>query len=142
MNLTATWNADFIDAQYRLWKSEPDKLSREWRLFFEGFELAASGRMPQQESNDDSLNPLQSRVQSLIYRYRDLGHLMACLDPLAACPTDHPLLNLNAFGLTPQDLPSEVSAPHFAETDQAPLGDIIRSGSNSCICKIRTKGNG
>ena len=58
MNLTATWNADYIDAQYKLWKLEPEKLSREWRLFFEGFELAASGQIPAQEVNDNDPHPL------------------------------------------------------------------------------------
>ena len=50
MNLSASWNADYIDAQYRLWKTEPEKLSREWRLFFEGFDLAASGRITAEET--------------------------------------------------------------------------------------------
>jgi 2-oxoglutarate dehydrogenase E1 component len=127
MNLTATWNADYIDAQYKLWKLEPEKLPREWRLFFEGFELAASGQIPAQEVTDNDPHPLQSRVEALIYRYRDLGHLMACLDPLAACPTDHPLLNLKAFDLAPADLAREFPASHFAESGQAPLGDIVHA---------------
>jgi 2-oxoglutarate dehydrogenase E1 component len=121
MNLSATWNADYIDAQYRLWKTEPEKLSRDWRLFFEGFELAASGRITAQAATDNDQKPQQSRVQALIYRYRDLGHLMACLDPLAACPTDHPLLNLAAFNLAPSDLDREFA---FG-SGQAPLRDII-----------------
>ncbi|MCP4622271.1 MAG: 2-oxoglutarate dehydrogenase E1 component [bacterium] len=127
MNFTATWNAEYIDAQYKLWKLEPQKLSREWRLFFEGFELGASGQIPAQEENGVDPQPRQSRVESLIYRYRDLGHLMACLDPLAACPTDHPLLNLKAFNLTPADLAREFPAAHFAESGQAPLGDIVHA---------------
>ena len=127
MNLTATWNAEYIDAQYKLWKLEPQKLSREWRLFFEGFELGASGQIPAPEVNDADLQPQQSRVESLIYRYRDLGHLMACLDPLAACPMDHPLLNLKAFNLTPADLAREFPAAHLAESGQAPLGDIVHA---------------
>ena len=127
MNLTATWNAEYIDAQYKLWKLEPQKLSREWRLFFEGFELGASGQLAGREVNDADLQPLQSRVDSLIYRYRDLGHLMACLDPLAACPTDHPFLNLKTFDLTPADLARELPAAHFGESGQVPLGDIVHA---------------
>jgi len=127
MNLTASLNADYIDAQYNLWKSEPEKLSREWRLFFEGFELAASGRITGESATIEDGHPRQSRVQTLIYRYRDLGHLMACLDPLAACPTDHPLLNLKAFNLEPADLDHEFPAPRFADSGRAPLRDIISS---------------
>jgi len=125
MNLSASWNAEYIDAQYKLWKTEPEKLSREWRLFFEGFDLAASGQIPADETTREDTHPRQSRVQALIYRYRDLGHLMACLDPLAACPTDHPLLSLAAFNLEPADLDHEFPAPQFSKSGQAPLRDII-----------------
>jgi len=125
MNLSASWNADYIDAQYTLWKTEPEKFSREWRLFFEGFDLAASGRVPADKTTSEDPHPRQSRVQALIYRYRDLGHLMACLDPLAACSTDHPLLNLAAFNLEPADLDCEFPAPQFSKSGQAPLRDII-----------------
>jgi 2-oxoglutarate dehydrogenase E1 component len=127
MNLTATWNADYIDAQYERWKAEPEKLSREWRAFFEGFELAAAGKSTAVDAINKNLQDRQSRVQALVYRYRDLGHLMACLDPLAACPTDHPLLNLQAFNLEPDDLDHAFAAGHFSTSGQAPLRDIINA---------------
>ena len=41
MALSGAWNADFIDQQYQLWRSDPSKVSRDWQFFFEGFELAA-----------------------------------------------------------------------------------------------------
>jgi 2-oxoglutarate dehydrogenase E1 component len=100
MEIPITWNADYIDAQYQRWRSDPRSVSREWRIFFEGFELAA---YPEREAAGvcDKIRLLkQARVQELIYRYRDLGPLLACLDPLMACPTEHPLLNLSAFDLS------------------------------------------
>ena len=127
MNLTAAWNADYIDAQYERWKTDPHSLSKDWRLFFEGFDLAASGNKSAGDAADEDQLRRQSRVQALIYRYRDLGHLMACLDPLAACPTDHTLLNLAAFNLTPQDLDRKFFARRFAATDRVPLGEIIQA---------------
>jgi 2-oxoglutarate dehydrogenase E1 component len=127
MNLTATWNADYIDAQYDRWKSDPESLSREWRIFFEGFELAAAGVKPVAGTIDEDFLKRQARVQALIYRYRDIGHLMACLDPLAACPTDHPLLNLAAFNLSTEDLETDFYAPRLAATDRMPLRDIIQA---------------
>ena len=66
MYLSAAWNADYLDAQYKLWKKEPDKFSREWRLFFEGFELADSGQISAESVPDDDQRQLQSRVQALI----------------------------------------------------------------------------
>jgi len=127
MNLTAAWNADFIDAQYGRWKSDPHSLSREWRFFFEGFDLAASGIKPAAEAVDENQLRRQARVQALIYRYRDLGHLMACLDPLAACPSDHPLLNLEAFKLSPQDLDHKFFAGRLAASERVPLGEIVQA---------------
>jgi len=127
MNITATWNADYIDAQYQLWKTEPEKLSREWRLFFEGFELAASGGMTAEYADTEDQLERQARVQALIDRYRDIGHLMACLDPLAACPTDHPLLNLAAFDLAPQDLDRKFSARGLGSSGRMLLREIIHA---------------
>ena len=57
-----------------------------------------------EECLDPELALKQSAVQSLIYRYRDIGHLLACIDPLSPCKIDHPLLSLAAFGLEPADL--------------------------------------
>jgi 2-oxoglutarate dehydrogenase E1 component len=127
MNLTAAWNADYIDAQYERWKSDPQSLSREWRFFFEGFELAASGAAPSAEAVGEDQLQQQARVQALIYRYRDIGHLMACLDPLAACPTDHPLLNLSAFNLTAEDLAEKFYARRLAASERIPLSEIIQA---------------
>ena len=127
MDLTATWNAEYIDAQYKRWKTTPDKLSRDWRFFFEGFELAASDKTAAGKGVDKDRLERQARVQALIYRYRDLGHLMACLDPLAACPIDHPLLNLAAFNLTAEDLDLEFVAPRFSKSGRAPLRNIIQA---------------
>jgi 2-oxoglutarate dehydrogenase E1 component len=127
MDLAATWNAEFIEEQYKRWKADPASVSSDWRFFFEGFELAASGETEAAESSDEQRLLRQSRVESLIYRYRDLGHLLACLDPLAACPTEHPLLALEAFNLTPQDLDREFFTRRFTASGQALLKEIIQA---------------
>jgi 2-oxoglutarate dehydrogenase E1 component len=123
MDLPETWNADFIDAQYKLWKTDPQKVTRDWQFFFQGFELAVSGEVKTAGPADED----QCRVQALIYRYRDIGHLLACLDPLAACPTEHPLLDLEAFNLSPEDLDREFKERSFSKSGRAPLRDIIRA---------------
>ena len=127
MGLAATWNAIFIEAQYKRWKADPASVSPDWRFFFEGFELAASGATEAADSFDEQQLLRQSRVESLIYRYRDLGHLLACLDPLAACPTEHPLLALEPLNLTPQDLDRKFFTRRFAATGHAPLKEIIQA---------------
>jgi 2-oxoglutarate dehydrogenase E1 component len=127
MDFTAAWSGEFIEEQYKLWKSDPTRVSRDWRFFFEGFELAASGKVEAGEGFDENQLLRQSRVQALIYRYRDIGHFLACLDPLVACPTDHPLLRLEAFKLTPEDLDREFFTRRFSTTNPAPLKEIIQA---------------
>ena len=82
MNLSETLSADFIDAQYRKWKSDPSLLSDDWQFFFKGFELAGTVG-PADADPEQALR--QAKVGALIHRYRDIGHLLACMDPLSAC---------------------------------------------------------
>ena len=131
MNLSETLSADFIDAQYRKWKSDPSSLSDNWRFFFKGFELAgAAGSVssvgpvsPADVDPEQSLR--QAGVGVLIYRYREIGHLLACMDPLSACPTAHPLLDLDAFGLNVSDLDHVFAAPDLIAQTSAPLKEIL-----------------
>lgn len=126
MNFSLSLNAEFIDAQYRKWKSDPQSLGREWHVFFEGFELAFSPECVSAGICDRSELVRQGAVQELIYRYRDLGHLLSCLDPLEQCSTSHPLLDLSAFGLSESDLDREFFAPETLFPEQVPLKDLVR----------------
>ena len=49
------------------------------------------------------------------------------MDPLVACPTEHPLLSLESFGLSLEDLNREFFTRRFAKNEQAPLKEIIGS---------------
>jgi 2-oxoglutarate dehydrogenase E1 component len=119
-------NADYIDSQYRRWKADPNSVSIDWQFFFKGFEFAGSKpvALPASPSNLD-LAEKQAAVEGLIRRYRDLGHLLACMDPLSACPTDHPLLSLEAFELLPQDLERTFLAGSLFESGRGTLKEII-----------------
>jgi len=127
VDFTSTYHADFIEAQYKLWKTDPNKVSRDWQLFFQGFDLGGSDKILSLEPQAEEQALRQAGVEQLIYRYRDLGHLMACLDPLVACPTDHPLLNLEAFNLKPEDLDRAFFSRRFARSGRAPLREIIKA---------------
>jgi 2-oxoglutarate dehydrogenase E1 component len=122
MNLSENLSADFIDAQYRKWKSDPSSLPDDWQFFFKGFEMAGavgpSDADPRQAMR-------QARVGALIHRYRDIGHLLACMDPLSACPTAHPLLDLEAFGLEMADMDRAFAAPGLIDQSSAPLKQIV-----------------
>ncbi|MBD3306269.1 2-oxoglutarate dehydrogenase E1 component, partial [candidate division KSB3 bacterium] len=123
MNLTDTLNADYIDAQYALWKRDPEAVSREWQAFFAGFQFAGDGW--QAPGDAQELQMQQAQVEALKYRYRDIGHLLAGVDPLAEGPSEHPLLQLSAFGLTEEDLDREFYTYRFADTHRAPLRQIL-----------------
>ncbi|MBT8491003.1 MAG: 2-oxoglutarate dehydrogenase E1 component, partial [Deltaproteobacteria bacterium] len=125
MDLFETFNADFIDAQYEQWKADPNAVSSDWRFFFRGFELAGDQYGEAAPAWDEEQALRQSSVHALISRYRNIGHLLACLDPLTSCPTDHPLLNLAAFNLTVKDLDTLFYIQNLSKNNQASLKDII-----------------
>jgi len=99
MSISSNVSPEWLEEHYQLWKSDPDKVSPDWQAFFQGFDLAQ-----QAPATDRDLAAKNSAVDSLIYRYRDLGHLQAATDPLNPERTDHPELSLAAFGLTEADL--------------------------------------
>jgi 2-oxoglutarate dehydrogenase E1 component len=125
MATTDMWNAQYIEAQYKKWKDDPDAVPRDWQFFFKGFDIGNKGAAGDDAAGTPDAALQQSRVESLIYRYRDLGHLMACMDPLSSCPTDHPLLNLEAFGLSPEQLDTFFYTRRFSDSGQARLKDIL-----------------
>ncbi|MFO7988365.1 MAG: 2-oxoglutarate dehydrogenase E1 component [Desulfotignum sp.] len=125
MTTTDMWNAQYIEAQYKKWKEDPDAVSRDWQFFFKGFDIGNKGAAGDDTAGIPDAALQQSRLESLIYRYRDLGHLMACMDPLSSCPTDHPLLNLVAFGLSPDQLDTVFYTRRFSDSGRARLKDIL-----------------
>lgn len=126
MTMPVAISLDFVDDQYQRWKADPDAVSGEWRAFFEGFELGRGGECRLEGICDKRQVLLQARVEELIARHRELGHLLACLDPLSSCPLDHPLLTLAAFGLSEEDLDRTFYTPHCTLWEEAPLRDIFR----------------
>jgi 2-oxoglutarate dehydrogenase E1 component len=119
MNFASNVGPQWLDAQYQLWREDPGKIPADWRGFFEGFEL---GRQDSTQGNNQDFRP--AAVQTLIRRYREIGHLLACVDPLTPCTFDHPQLMPEIFGLTKVDL-NCVFAPADFILPQAKLGQII-----------------
>lgn len=125
MNFSLSLNAELIDSQYKMWKSDPLSVGAEWRLFFEGFELALpAGRTTVGFCEREELFR-QCGVQEMIHRYRDIGHLLSCLDPLSRCPRNHHLLDLPAFGLSEDDLERRFFAPPTLFQGEVSLKEIV-----------------
>ena len=119
MSLESNISPQWLDEQYRLWQENPTALDEQWQAFFKGFDLAQ-----ETEFGDRNLAARNSAVDSLIYRYRDLGHLMACTDPLSPCPVENPLLALRAFELEEKDLDTTFFPLRFPQKS-ATLREII-----------------
>jgi len=111
----------WIEEQYRIWKESPALVPPEWDTFFSGFE---TGLSPEPEPVSSEYGRKLAAAQSLVHRHRDMGHLLACTDPLSPCRTGHPLLDLSAFGLCDADLDEKFPAEGFPD-GEATLRDIL-----------------
>jgi len=127
MNVFETYNAEFIEDQYGRWRNDPQSVATDWQHFFKGFEIARSQGEMTGETWDEDRMLKQARVEALKYRYRDMGHLLACMDPLEACPIEHPLLALEVFGLNPGDLEAPFFTRRFSDRQTAPLKEILKA---------------
>ncbi len=125
MSFAQNVSPQWMEHLYRLWRETPDRLPPQWQSFFQGFEWGEeSATAPECISPDYALK--QSGVQSLIYRYRDIGHLLSCTNPLDVCPTGHPLLALAAFNLEEADLDTVFHTRRFL-IQKAPLREIVET---------------
>ncbi len=121
----AALSGEYLDELYRDWQRSADSVPEEWRLFFSGFELGSERTPDTDDSRYDERAALKlSGVQSLIYRYRSLGHLLACTDPLSPCQLSHPLLDLSAFGLDDADLDTIFACRRFLKP-HASLREVL-----------------
>jgi len=122
MSMTAVANSDLFEALYQSWKSDPQTVGEDWRMFFAGFELAMCPR----DCVSARRARKQSRVASLIYAYRNQGHLIAQLDPLGNNPASHPDLELEMFGLAREDEETVFDTGHLGGPERATLREIIQ----------------
>jgi 2-oxoglutarate dehydrogenase E1 component len=124
-------NLDLLEENYRRWQEDPESLDPSWLAFFEGFELgdlqlrngaAAMAATPAAETGDQ---PLQTRVDGLVYAYRTLGHTIARIDPLADKRPQNPLLSLRELGFGEKDLDLVVSSKFFFDGRKMTLREMI-----------------
>jgi 2-oxoglutarate dehydrogenase E1 component len=123
-------NLDLLEENYQRWQEDPESLDPSWLAFFEGFELgdlklrngaAALAAAPAEPGEQ----PLQTRVDGLVYAYRTLGHTIARIDPLADERPSNPLLTLRELGFSEKDLDLVVSSKFFFDGRKMTLRDMI-----------------
>ncbi len=117
---------EWLDALYRQWQRSADSVPEEWRHFFSGFELGLDSTSGGDGEFDEQAALKLSGVQSLLYRYRSLGHLLACTDPLSPCQLSHPLLELSTFGLDENDLDTSFACRRFLKP-RASLREVLET---------------
>lgn len=119
---------EWLDHIYEQWLFDPQSVGEDWHQFFSGFTLGYESSISKtQTSQQDNFRALKlSGVQSLIYRYRSIGHLLACTDPLSPCMLDHPLLSLSNFDLDQNDLDSSFTCKRYLKPN-ATLREIINT---------------
>ncbi len=116
-------NPGYVDDLYRQYRRDPRSVGVDWEHFFAGLELgtnggpaAALGAPPRGRS---------AGVDDLIHSYRELGHMIATVDPLGAPPAEHALLDPTEFGFDEADLDRVIECPTFRRQPRARLRDLI-----------------
>ena len=125
-------NADYVEAQYQRYRVDPSSVDERWALFFAGFEMAVDGNGRGPNADAPQLARALGRgaepvvgVFDLVHSYRELGHLVAHLNPLAEQPAGHPLLEPSEFGFTPADMDRVIECANFRGCATATLRELI-----------------
>src|SRR5437016_2505118 len=109
-------NADYIERLYQQYQTDPRSLEPHWQAFFAGFEAGGgrtiSSALPAAQAGEAG-GGLGVESAELVHSYRELGHLIASLDPLGHNRTTHPLLELSEFGLSLEDLDRHCGSDGF-----------------------------
>jgi len=133
-------NARFVEDVYERWLSDPGSVDPEWRAFFEGNGSgpSAPAQAPPTFPGQPVEIDLQSRVNALIWAYRDVGYIHADINPLREYSTPelrymfytmegtYESLELTSFGLSDDNLDDEFTTGRYLREGPAPLGEIIR----------------
>ena len=82
-------NPQYIEALYQDYLRDPTSVDERWAMVFAGYDLAQrTGARPGPD------------IADFVHSYRELGHLVADLDPLGGSPREHPLLRLSELGFS------------------------------------------
>lgn len=127
-------NLEYIEDLFNKYKSQPDSLTPEWRMFFEGVEFAQNLSSPGQEGG---FSGKELDVYNLIETYRSYGHLKAKLDPLQMNSRSASVLDLKNFNLSDSDLESVFQIGAVLGLKNATLKTII-GHLEKCYCQTLT----
>ncbi|MFW6313603.1 MAG: thiamine pyrophosphate-dependent enzyme, partial [Spirochaetota bacterium] len=136
---------------YENWREDPDSVDAEWSSYFKALDnggVAGSGlelrgvqsAREQASSIPDETSDLvykQSRVNSLLWAYRDVGYIHADINPLREYSTPdlrymfytmegtYEGLSLKEFGLSEADLDTEFASGRYLKPEKDTLRNIL-----------------
>ena len=137
-------NARYLDEIYRQWQVDHGSVDDSWREYFSRLEngpeqpaLAPPAAHATQQAPEIDMVQKQSRVNSLLWAYRDVGYIHADINPLRDYSTPelrymfytmegtYESLTLSEFGLSEDDLHLHFSAGSYLKPGPAPLREIL-----------------
>ncbi len=123
-------NADYIERLYQQYQTDPRSVEAHWQAFFAGFEAGGGGAISStvQTALPAGTEPpggLGVESADLVHSYRELGHLVANLDPLGSNRTTHALLELSEFRLSINDLDRSCGNGGFLGPVDGTIRDLL-----------------
>ncbi|KPK37218.1 MAG: hypothetical protein AMJ65_15130 [Phycisphaerae bacterium SG8_4] len=131
-------NLSYIERLWTEWEREPSAVVPAWDAYFRRAAMPDGVRaQAEPRTGKSDMAYRQSRVDSMLWAYRDIGYLYARLNPLGedGKPNHDYLrrkdgvayeeLTLGEFGISPSDLDTVFSAGRFMKPSPAPLRDIV-----------------
>src|SRR5262245_6551476 len=110
-------NPEYVASLHEAWRRDPTSVDADWALVFAGYEWARG------DGAADRSRP----SARLVHCYRELGHLVADLDPLGHSPRAHPLLSREELGLAERDLDRSVDWAPFRGGDRGPVRALLEA---------------
>ncbi|MCP4256180.1 MAG: 2-oxoglutarate dehydrogenase E1 component [Planctomycetes bacterium] len=131
-------NVHYIDNLYREWEKDPSSVDAVWDAYFRDAKRTKV-ILPQKatQTGGGDMAYRQSRVNSMLWAYRDIGYLYASLNPLGGnfgpdrnylhrdCAVAYERLTLDDFGISEDDLDTVFSAGRAMKPSVGPLRDIV-----------------
>ncbi len=120
---------EFIESLYEQYQHNPEQVEASWRHFFKGYDYASEGNGHAGANGVSAAIPMDIRkelqVLSLIFAYRNRGHLESTTNPIRARRNRHPKLDKEDFGLSDADLDIVFQAGNEIGLKNATLSQII-----------------
>lgn len=110
-------NLEYIEQLYSQYKTDPQSVTNDWKMFFDGVDFAQGANL--------GLSSKELDVYLLINAYRNHGHFEAQVDPLSNSQTPSEELSLARFNLKESDLNQPFQIGSVIGKPNAKLKDII-----------------